>query len=454
MFKQIKAWKAELEQLVDRYAGDEANTVHGAMAAKTQVKKASLTMLWAIAAFFVLMFIWIAVAEVDTVTRADGRVIPSAKLQVIQNLEGGIVGEILVKPGQHVEKGEHLVLLSGVQHDSEVQTRSQQIWALEARSARLNALAYGGDPKFPMTDDKSAKLLVDIERAGFLSKKAEQAAQISVVQSQLFQKEREQEEMKISLDAATKGLELALEERKTVAMLVERGLEPRLELVRLDRSVADLQGRAAAAAVAQNRIKSAISEVQSRKIAMERQFRSEALAELNKTQADLNALQQSMPALADKLARTEIKAPMKGVVNRVFVSTVGGVVKPGEPIIEVVPADDELVVEALVRPQDIGFVKLGQSARVKVTAYDYSIFGAMDGTVVNVSADAVPNEKGEAFYQVRVETKTKAIEALNKQLSIIPGMQCQVDIVTGSKTILQFLSKPIVGVKENAFRER
>jgi adhesin transport system membrane fusion protein len=145
---------------------------------------------------------------------------------------------------------------------------------------------------------------------------------------------------------------------------------------------------------------------------------------------------------------------MKGVVNRVFVNTTGGIIKPGEPIVEVVPADDDLVVEALVLPKDIGFIMLGQPARVKVTAYDYAIFGAMDGTVKNISADAVPNEKGEAFYQVRIETATKAIAALDKQLPIQPGMQAQVDIITGKKTILQFLSKPIVAMRENAFRER
>ena len=185
-----------------------------------------------------------------------------------------------------------------------------------------------------------------------------------------------------------------------------------------------------------------------------RQFRSEALNELNRTMADLSALRQTMPALQDKVTRTEIKSPMKGIVNRVFVSTLGGVVRPGDPIVEVVPADDQLVVEALVLPKDIGFVKLGQPARVKITAYDYSIFGAMEGVVQNVSADAVPNEKGEAHYQVRIETRTKAIEIIDKKLPILPGMQAQIDIITGKKTILQFLSKPIVAVKENAFRER
>ena len=235
---------------------------------------------------------------------------------------------------------------------------------------------------------------------------------------------------------------------------MERGLEPRLELVRLDRALADQEGRADVSGITISRVGSAINEMGARRDSMVRQFRSDALNELNRTLAELSPLKQAMPALVDKVSRTEIRAPMKGVVNRVFVNTVGGIVKPGEPILEVVPADEQLVLDAMVLPKDIGFVKLGQAARVKITAYDYSIFGAMDGVVQNISADAVPNEKGEAFYQVRIETKTKAIEVIDKKLPIMPGMQAQVDIITGKKTILQYLSKPLIGLKENAFRER
>jgi adhesin transport system membrane fusion protein len=162
-----------------------------------------------------------------------------------------------------------------------------------------------------------------------------------------------------------------------------------------------------------------------------------------------------MPALQDKVDRAELKAPVAGVVNRVLVTTVGGVIKPGEPVFEVVPVDDQLVVEAMVDPKDIAFVHIGQLAKVKITAYDYSIYGAMDGRVTQISPDAVPvGDKGQTFYQVRVETNAKTIDSLGQKLPILPGMQAQIDIVTGSKTILQYITKPLVGVKENAFRER
>jgi len=450
----LKKLQERLKNWIDHYAGDATTTVAGSGSGGGQMQRASLFLLWSIAGFFVLFFLWMTFAEVDTVTRADGRVIPSAKLQVIQNLEGGIVSEILAKPGQAVEKGDKLVALSAVQHDADKQSRRQQLFALDARAARLTALANGSKPKFSRDLTESAPEVLSVEMAAYLSKVGEQESQVAVLDAQLAQKQRELEESTITLHSTRKSLELGREERATVAHLVERGLEPRLELVRVDRTMAEQEGRADVAAVTIERVKSAINEIRSRRDATVRQFRSDALAELNRTMADLNALLQSMPALTDRVARTEIRAPMKGIVNRIFVATLGGIVKPGDPIVEIVPADDQLVVEALVVPKDIGFVKLGQRANVKITAYDYAIFGSMEGTVINVGADAIPNERGEAFYQVRIETKTRAIEALDKKLAIIPGMQAQIDIITGKKTILQFLSKPIVALKENAFRER
>jgi adhesin transport system membrane fusion protein len=422
--------------------------------ATAQVKRASLFMLWTMTGFFVVMFVWIAVAEVDTVTRADGRVIPSAKLQVIQNLEGGIVAEILVKQGQVVKAGDSLVGLSSLQHEGDMKSRYQQLLGLEARAARLVALANGRQPQFPKSVADTAPDLMAVEMATFLSKTLEQESQLAVLSAQTDQKARELDEAKIALASTRKSLEMAREERATVARLVERGLEPRLELLRIERSLAEQEGRADVSVVTIERLRSANTELAARKDTLVRQMRSEALGELNRTMAELATIKEGMPALADKVARTHIKSPMNGIVNRVFVNTVGGIVRPGDPIVDVVPSDDQLVVEAMVMPKDIGFVKIGQVARVKVTAYDYSIFGALDGTVKSISADAVPNEKGEAFFQVRIETNTRAIESIDKKLPILPGMQAQIDIITGKKTILNYLSKPIVGVQENAFRER
>ena len=450
----LKKLQDKLTAIVEKYAGEASTTVAANRHKPGQFEQSSLILLWSITGVFVVLFIWIAFAEVDTVTRADGRVVPSSKLQIIQNLEGGIVAEILVKSGAAVEKGDKLVGLSAVLHDAEMNSRHQQLLALDARASRLTALSSGTKPKFSKDVIANAPEVLAAENIAYQSKKGEQESQVSVLDAQLVQKQRELEEVQASMVATKRSLVLGREERDTIAHLVERGLEPRLELVRTERTLAELEGRAAIAAVTIERVRSAINEMRARRDATMRQFRSEELAELGRTMADLNAMQQSMPALTDRVARTEIRAPMKGIVNRLFVATLGGIVKPGDPIVEIVPADDQLVVEALVHPKDIGFVKLGQTANVKITAYDYSIFGSMEGKVINISGDAVPNEKGEAFYQVRIETKTLAIEAIDKKLPIIPGMQAQIDIITGKKTILQFLSKPLVALKENSFRER
>ena len=236
--------------------------------------------------------------------------------------------------------------------------------------------------------------------------------------------------------------------------LVSQGLEPRIELVRLDRAISEAEGRLSSATAVIPRAQQAIIEAKARAESVQKQFRTQAREELNRATADLRALEQGMPALEDRVDRTELKAPVRGIVNRVFVNTVGGVAKPGDPLVELVPADDPLIVEAMINPKDIGFVLVGQTARVKLTAYDYSLFGAMPGKVVQISPDAITNERGESFFLARVQTDHTMFENLDKKLPIMAGMQAQVDIVTGSKTVLSYLLKPVIAVRESAFRER
>jgi adhesin transport system membrane fusion protein len=447
-FWSISAW-------LGRWAGTSGSTVaaasHGGVG---PVRSASKVLLWAIFAVFVILFAWAATADVETVTRAEGRVVPSARLQTIQNLEGGIVDAIHIKQGAQVEAGQLLVTLSAVQTSSDLNARRQQVLAMRAKVARLQAQVQGVEPVFAAGLASEGKTFVEIERMAWLARRNEQQSQLSMLDAQLAQKTKEREEAEVALRTHQQALALGQDEQRIIERMVERGLEPRLELVRINRVVADARGRADGAALQIERSRAAISEIESRKQSVLGQFRTEALAELNRSTLELRAAEETMPALSDRLARTEIRSPLKGVVNRVFVSTVGGVVKPGEHIVEVVPADDELIVEALVRPQDIGFVRVGQGARVKVTAYDFALFGSLEGTVRGISPDVSTNKKGESFYNVRVETRTRAIETLDKKLPVIPGMQVQVDIITGSKTVLQFLSKPLVAMKENAFRER
>ena len=380
-----------------------------------QPSKMSFVLLKTIAILFLILFIWSAVADVDDITHAEGRVIPSAKMQVVQNMEGGIIQSISVRQGDRVNTGDLLVTLSPTQFGSDFKSREQQMMGLMAKVARLNAELSDSSPKFsPELEEKGAEVVL-LEKNEFENRRLRLKADLAVYENQYKN--------------ATAELEI-------MTRLVERGLEPRLELIRNQARVAEAR-----------------SKIES----VKRQFKSDASAELAKANQELSPLQKAMPAIEDKLDRTALRSPVNGVVNRVLITTAGGILKPGEPIVEIVPSDDTLVVEARILPKDIGFVKLGQGTRVKITAYDYSIFGSMEGVITNLSADAVSSEeRGQTqyYYIARVETSSSVMNSLGKKLPIIPGMQAQVDVITGHKTVLRYLLKPLIGVKENAFRER
>ena len=420
----------------------------------TQQSWATRGLMLGICGVFTALACWSAFAKVDSLTRAQGQVIPSARMQLIQNLEGGIVRKIHVKQGDTVEAGALIVSLSPTQFSGELGSREQQMLAVTARIARLTAESTGKEPSFPKALRKSGAVFVATELAEFQGRRARVAAEQAMFASQIQQRLVDAQNAQVEKDAAARGLESVLEERVIVAALVERGLEPRLELVRLDSRVSELRARKQAGELAVPRVQAAIEEARSRQQAAERQFRAEASTELSRLTADRSSSQALLPGLADRVSRTEIRAPMKGVVNRLFVSTLGGVIKPGDPVAEIVPADDQLVIEARIRPQDIGFVQVGHPARIKISAYDYTVFGAMDGVVTRISADVVPVERDQEYYMARIETRLPALENNGKKLPVIPGMQAQVDIVTGNKTVLAYITKPVTALKENAFRER
>jgi membrane fusion protein, adhesin transport system len=419
-----------------------------------EISRASNLLLLAIALSFAALITWAAVAEIDTVAQASGKVVPSARVQLMQSLEGGLVTVIHVKAGDKVEAGDLLVSLSPTQAGGDFQTRQQQALALRARVARLRAESEGLKPQFAPELQTEGAEYVKVEQAAFEQRAAEQQSQQAVLSSQIAQRTQELEEARIAMVTAQRTLAAANEERDMLDKLVAQGLEPRIELVRIGRVITDAEGREKGAAAAISRLRDAIIETRARRDSAQQNFKATARDELNRSIGELRAIEQGLPALEDRFDRTALKAPVRGVVNRVFVNTVGGVAKPGDPLVELVPADDPLVVEAMVSPKDIGFIKLGQEGRVKLTAYDYSIYGAMPGKVVQVGADSIANERGESFYLVRVQTEKKAIDNLGSPLPIMSGMQAQVDIITGSKTVLRYLLKPLIAVQENAFRER
>jgi adhesin transport system membrane fusion protein len=424
---------------------------------RTRPGLASRGLLVGLCTVFAGLAVWAHFARVDDVARGDGRIVPSGRMQVVQHLEGGVVNAIHVKPGDEVDLGTPLLSLSPVQFGSERDSRSEQVLALKARQARLEAEARGSEPRFDASiKGPGAATYLRTERSEFEQRRARLDADLATVETQLTQRLKEVDEARTALATARRNLSLAREEREIVATMVERGLEPRLELVRLDGRISEIQGRVDSAQMMIPRLDAAVAEVRARRQTILRQFRADAASELSRTTSDLRAQQELLPGLSDRVERTEIVSPTKGIVNRVAVTTVGATARAGEPLVEIVPVDDKLVIDVRIRPQDIGFVKIGMPARIKLTAYDYSIFGTVEGEVISVSPDVVPgnSEQEPPAYQARIETRGPVPQRQGKPVSLLPGMQASVDIITGNKTVLDYISKPIVAMRENAFRER
>ncbi len=417
---------------------------------------ASRYMLATITALTVLGLVWAALAKVDEVASAPGRVIPSRSLQVVSNLEGGSVAAILVKAGARVQAGQPLLRLDSTQFDAEFGKTSESYNALVARAARLEAEVAGRSPVFPAALRASAPQLVATEQSLYAARRADVGAASAVEMAKLDQAQRGLAQAEADALVRAEAATLAATEVEMIAPLVEKGIEPAMELIRARGNAAQTRGAAINAELAIRRARGAVAEAQSGLQSVRGRYRAQAVEALTATRAELAGQGKTLPALQDRVRRTEIRAPISGTVNRVLVTTVGGSVRPGEPLVEIVPFDDTLVVEANVKPADIAFVHIGQRATVKLTAYDYSVYGALDGTVERISADAILDERtGESHFTVRVRTQEGQLRA--KDGSLLPigaGMVAQVDVIGQKRTVLSYLLTPVAKLRDNAFREK
>jgi adhesin transport system membrane fusion protein len=398
-----------------------------------------------------LLLVWAALAHVDEVTRGDARVIPSRQLQVVQSLDGGIVAEILVREGQVVEAGQLLLRVEETRATAGVRESAATGVTLRARAARLRALAEGKPFEPPKAASDEERRVVEEERRLYAARLTELQAQLAVVRQQIAQRQQEQVEAQAKRAAAQRSLELAQQELAQTKPLLASGAVSQVDILRLERDITRFRGETEQASAQIARAQAAIGESQRKAQEAELNFRNEARVELAEATGKLNALTENAVGLADKVAKSQIKSPVRGRVQRLLANTVGGVVQPGKDIVEIVPLDDTLVLEARVQPKDIAFIRPDQSATVKFSAYDFSIYGGLDAKVENISPDTIVDEKGNAFYLVRVRT-TKS--GFAEALPIIPGMTAEVDVLTGNKSVLSYLLKPVLKVRDGALRER
>lgn len=431
--------------------GDEAD-----MAILEQTPLRAKKLLYAILAITLAAIAWAWFAKVDEVTRGEGRVVPSRQVQVIQSLDGGIVSDILVKEGDLVKVDTPLIKIDETRAVSSLRENQGQYLALLARQARLRALAEGGAFNPPPEIKKQNAMLYEQERALYNSSREELESIVSIGRDQVAQREKELIELQFKKELAEKTDESASKELAANKPLLASGAVSDIDILKLEREVTRARGEIDQAKAQISRSQSAISEAKRKITESEQTFRSKVRTELNDVAAKVESLTQTSVALNDKVKQSILKSPVNGKVSRLFLNTVGGVIQPGKEVLELVPTDDALVIETKVQIKDIAFLRPQQPAVVKLTAYDYSIYGTLDAVVEGIAANSTVDEKGNAYYIVRVRTLKNSLgeDKQGHALPIIPGMVAQVDILTGKKTILSYLLKPVIKAKSYAFSER
>lgn len=442
----------------------DVNFVHSLHAqANARVNKNYDLLFIFIVSFFIIFVIWAAFAEIDELARGEGKIIPSEKLQTVQNLDGGIVSEILVKEGVHVNKDQPLMRIDTTRFQASLQENRQFYWKTLVSKIRLEA-QYSLNPKrkiepleFPEELKKNASNFISNEVKLYTTQVQEFRNALRVLETQLAQKVQELVELKGKLKQLQGKQALVKEEYATVERLVKSGSKSKIELITIKKDLNAIDGEVEATELSIPRIEYSIQEAKNKILEKLENFKSEVAKELQTVNADIKKYESILVSEEDKLDKTVIKSPVDGFIKTININTIGGVVKSGMDLIEIVPDSDILLVEAKIDPKDIAFINPSLKAIVKITAYDFSIYGGLEGEIIEISADSIIDKESKdqkSYYKIVVKTDKNHLEKDGNKLPIIPGMIASVDIVTGQKTILDFLLKPILKTKQNALHER
>ncbi|MGB5439892.1 MAG: HlyD family type I secretion periplasmic adaptor subunit [Gammaproteobacteria bacterium] len=439
---------AKLETEDAQFIGDTSAAVF------MGASRSSHLILVATALFFVTALVWAALADIDEVTRGEGKVIPSNKIQVIQNLEGGILTEILVKEGEIVEKDQPLLRLDDTRFSSTYRESRARFLALQAKSARLIAEANNKAIEMPELVLKEDPELAANEIALYESRVNELRSNLDILQQQENQARQELKELQARKLKQTRSYKSAKDKLAMYEPLLNEGAISEVEVLNVEELVNETRGELEASRLAIPRVESILEETSIKLKDLEISFRTQARTELNEAQSELSAIEETLFSQDDRVKRTLVKSPVRGEVKQIMVATIGGVIQPGMDLIEIVPLEGSLLVEAHVRPADIAFLRPEQDAKVKLTAYDYAIYGGLPAKLEHISADTITDEKGESFYLIKVRTDRDYLGSRDGSLRIIPGMTATVDILTGEKSVLDYLLKPVLRAREKALRER
>ena len=420
-----------------------------------QTPKRSRLLLYLIAIMISILIYWANNAPLDEISRGEGKVIPSQHVQIVQNLEGGIVTEILIKEGDKVDKDQILLKIDDTNFESSFMESRLRYLELIAKAARLTAEAQNLDEfQIPPFVIDEAPDLARNEQALFESHKRGLQSNHNILKNQVEQHEQAVKEAQSKQQQIKRSYSLALKELNIIKPLFKAGAVSEVDVIKRERQVNELQGELNAVKLSIPRLKSSINESNNKIKELIIRSQSEAREELNEVSAEIPRILESIDTLEDKVHRTHVRSPVNGTIKQLFVNTINGVVQPGMDLIEIVPLGDTLIIEAKVKPSDIAYLFPGLKAMVKFTAYDFAIYGGLEAEVIHISADSITNDKGESHYLVRVKTLKSYLGSTKDSLPIIPGMIAQVDILTGKKTVMDYLLKPILKAKQKALREK
>ncbi len=426
------------------------NSLSAAILNRSPSKVSKVIKIWLFTIFAFL--IWASLAEIDEITRGDGKVIPYGQNQVIQNLEGGIVESILITEGQTVKVGEVILKINNSKSLSTSQTNEMKFQELEAKRLRLYAQANEKNFDIKKLDKTNKQIL--LAQQLYNSSKIEYKAKDNSLYKQVQQRKQEYREAQARIRSLGKSLEYVMEEISMTAPMVREGVKSKVDFLKLKREANGIQNDIESAELSLPRLKFAIEEYTNKRAEAKQLFINTAKKELNEVTAEISRLKTQQIALSDQVDRTMVKSPVDGIVQKLFVNTVGGVIKPGEDLVEIVPTDKRLYLEIKIKPSDIAFIRPGAEAKVKISAYDFAIHGGLVGHVVGISPDTITDKKENTFYLIHVETDKNYLGTEQHPLQITPGMMASVDIITGKKTVMQYILKPILKSKQYVFSER
>lgn len=428
------------------------NSLSSAILNRTPSKISKVLKIWMFT--IVTFLVWASLAEIDEITRGDGDVIPYGQNQVIQNLEGGIVESILVQEGQSVKTGEVILKINNAESLSSSITNDMKFKELEAKKMRLYAEAHKLPFKAIQTDDPDFKAQIDLAKRLYESNKLEFQAKDNSILQQIQQRKQEYKEAQARIKTLKKSLEFVTEEISMTAPMVKEGVKSKVDFLKLKREANGIENDIEASSLSLPRLKFAVEEYRQKRMEASQLFINNAKKELNEVSSEMARLKTQQIEFKDKVDRTMVKSPVNGIVQKLFVHTVGGVVQPGADLVEIVPTNKKLYLEIKIKPSDIAFIHPGAETKVKISAYDFAIHGGLIGTVANISPDTITDAKDNTFYLIHVETDKNYLGTKENPLKIIPGMTASVDIVTGQKTIMQYILKPILKSKQYVFTER